>query len=135
MANTVCDAGNTRLLLLKKTISIVCRSRNWQSHVNCTAADLSATQEPRIASIPAPQKVRGSTAARVPGRPPWHPGRSPVPRDRIGEHTETARQPELKSDDADVLGLRALLALRDVELDPLVLLQRPEATGLDGGEV
>jgi len=34
-----------------------------------------------------------------------------------------------------VLGLRALLALRDVELDPLVLLQAAVAAGLDCGEV
>ena len=36
---------------------------------------------------------------------------------------------------ANVLGLRALLALRDVELDPLVLLQAAVTAGLDRGEV
>src|SRR5690349_18598549 len=39
------------------------------------------------------------------------------------------------SDETDLLGLRALLALRDLELDALVLLQRPVTGGLDGGEV
>jgi hypothetical protein len=58
-----------------------------------------------------------------------------VPLSHIDEHAETPRQPELKSDDADVLRLRALLALRDLELDPLVLLQRPETAGLNSGEV
>ena len=38
-------------------------------------------------------------------------------------------------DRADVLGLRALLALRDVELDPLVLVQAAVTIRLDGREV
>src|SRR3954451_16725903 len=39
------------------------------------------------------------------------------------------------SDGADVRGLRALLALLDVELHALVLLERAIARRLDGGEV
>src|SRR5699024_1202138 len=39
------------------------------------------------------------------------------------------------SDRADVLGLRALLSLADLELDALVLLERLEARALDGGVV
>src|SRR3954466_12086193 len=42
---------------------------------------------------------------------------------------------EVSSDEADLVGLRALLALRDLELDPLVLLQAAVAAGLDRGEV
>src|SRR4051794_12929401 len=38
-------------------------------------------------------------------------------------------------DGADLLRLRALLALGDLELDPLILLEAAVATGLDGGEV
>src|SRR5215211_2390143 len=37
-----------------------------------------------------------------------------------------------RSDGADLLGLRALLALRHVELDALVLIQRPVTIGGDG---
>src|SRR5207249_7012208 len=40
-----------------------------------------------------------------------------------------------RSEPADVLRLRALAALRDVELHPLVLLQAAEAGGRDGREV
>src|SRR4051794_11597776 len=40
-----------------------------------------------------------------------------------------------RSDDADVLSLRAFLALRDLELDPLVFLEGPVTTGLDSGEM
>src|SRR5215213_7426383 len=40
-----------------------------------------------------------------------------------------------RSDGADVRGLRTLLALLDVELDALVLLQRAIARRLNGGEV
>src|SRR3954464_9471585 len=43
--------------------------------------------------------------------------------------------PEVWSDGADPVGLRALLALRHLELDPLVLLQAAVAAGLDRGEV
>src|SRR3954469_23090802 len=39
-----------------------------------------------------------------------------------------------KSERADVRGLRALLALRDLELDPLVLVQAAVAGSLDCGE-
>src|SRR3954451_11555347 len=39
------------------------------------------------------------------------------------------------SDRADVLRLRALLALRGVELDALRLVQRPVAAAAEGGEV
>src|SRR6266540_5819742 len=38
-------------------------------------------------------------------------------------------------DGADVLRLRALLAARDLELDPLVLREGPEAGGVDRREV
>src|SRR5690606_18805505 len=56
-------------------------------------------------------------------RPPRNPGatrRSPIGVD---------------SDQSDVLGLRALLALHDFELHPLVLVQRAEAVHRDGGVV
>src|SRR3954464_15251725 len=57
-------------------------------------------------------------------------------------HTREGPRPQarpglfvVKSGDADVLGLRTLGALGDVELDLLVLVKRLVAAGLDGGEV
>src|SRR3954463_1285913 len=57
-----------------------------------------------------------------------HPREGPRPQTRPGLFV-------VKSGDADVLGLRTLGALRDVELDLLILVKRLVAAGLDGGEV
>ncbi len=46
-----------------------------------------------------------------------------------------AVRPRIGSDRADVLGLRALRTLGDVELDSLVLVERTVAVGRDRGEV
>src|SRR5262245_2861271 len=78
----------------------------------------------------------------VAGSPPaWHDarsgpaGRSPgsqKPRPRRGVRGSRAIA---GSDGADSLGLRPLLALGNVELDPLVLFQAAVAAHLDRGEV
>src|SRR3712207_6817158 len=50
-------------------------------------------------------------------------------------HQAGGGRPSRESDGANLLRLRPLLALSDLELHPLVLLQRAVAAGLDGREV
>src|SRR5689334_17749970 len=80
---------------------------------------------------PAPPRLGKVDRPCLPGRssargPPRLSGAAPG-RTLIGQTTG--------SDDPDVLGLRAFLTAGDLELDPLVFLQRPVTAGLDGGEV
>src|SRR5918997_537410 len=84
-------------------------------------------------------QVAGTGGAQtVPARP-RRPGSTTGPGD---DRTPTAGEPwgsgavsRRRSDRADVLRLRALLALGDVELDALRLVQRPVAAPADRGEV
>src|SRR5919107_3192940 len=54
---------------------------------------------------------------------------------RAAPHGGVRRRRSARSERADVRGLRALLSLGHLELDPLVLVQAAVARGLDRGEV
>src|SRR3954454_24906386 len=91
-----------------------------------------------------PVRASGSvTCQTVGGSGRLHGSRKSVPPEQMEAPAPAAGTgacvfsllPDLGSERADVGGLRALLALGHLELDPLVLVQAAVAGGLDGREV
>src|SRR3954467_13496629 len=84
---------------------------------------------PRSSMDGSPRCSPAADARRPAGWEPYAPSSLPLSRPRGRRCCGTS------SDGANVRRLGALLALGDVELHTLVLVQRAVAVGLDGGEV